>query len=123
VAGLAREAEAAGQCVDLVVEAGASRVRESVQRTAYRVVQEAITNARKHAPDARVRVRVTGDDHGVRVVVDNLVPVGVTNADINNGGSGLLGLAERVRLDGGTLASGIESGHFRVLAELPGGTR
>jgi hypothetical protein len=68
-------------------------------------------------------VRVTGDGQGVRVVVDNLVPVGLTNADVRSGGSGLIGLAERVRLDGGTLASGIEAGHFRVLAELPGGAR
>ncbi|MET1007319.1 MAG: histidine kinase [Propionibacteriaceae bacterium] len=123
VAGLAAEAAAAGQCVELVVDADSSQVRETVQRTAYRIVQESITNARKHAPDARVQVQVTGDGDGVRVLVDNLVPVGITNADISPGGSGLIGLAERVRLDGGTLASGIEAGHFRVLAELPNGDR
>jgi signal transduction histidine kinase len=106
-------------------------VRDSVQRTVYRVVQESLTNARKHAPGAAVVVRVTGDDRSVRVLVDNPVPVGLTNADLagsgqggaTRGGTGLIGLAERVRLDGGSLSSGIETGRFRVLADLPGGTR
>jgi len=120
---LARESEAAGQQVDLVVDLDGATVRESVQRTIYRVVQESLTNARKHAPHARVRVQVSGGDGGIRVVVDNQVPVGVTDADLLNGGSGLIGLNERVRLEGGTLESGIEAGRFRVLVGLPGGHR
>jgi signal transduction histidine kinase len=131
VADLAREAQAAGQRVDLIIDADGSQIRETVQRTAYRVVQESLTNARKHAPGAAVRVRVTGSEKGVRVLVENLVPVGVTNIDLRSGppptpggsGTGLIGLAERVRLDGGTLGSGIEAGRFRVCADLPGGTR
>jgi signal transduction histidine kinase len=151
VAGLAREAQAAGQRVDLVMEVDGGQVRESVQRTAYRVVQESLTNARKHAPGAAVRVRVTGGGDGLRVLVENPVPVGVTNTDLTHtdlgqpppirsgpghlelrrattavptgGGAGLIGLAERVRLDGGTLTSGIDTGRFRVCADLPGGTR
>jgi len=131
VAGLVREAQAAGQRVDLIVDADGSQVRETVQRTAYRVVQESLTNARKHAPGSAVRVRVTGGGNGVRVLVENLVPVGVTNIDLRSGrpptpsgsGAGLVGLAERVRLDGGTLVSGIDAGRFRVCADLPGGGR
>jgi signal transduction histidine kinase len=151
VAGLAREAQAAGQRVDLLLEVEDGQVRESVQRTAYRVVQESLTNARKHAPGAAVRVRVTGGADGVRVLVENPVPVGVTNTDLahlelghphvghaelvptearrsappvpTGGGAGLIGLAERVRLDGGTLTSGIDAGRFRVCADLPGGAR
>ena len=117
---LAREAEAAGQQVDLVVDLEGAEVRESVQRTIYRVVQESLTNARKHAPHAQVRVQVTDGDGAIRVIVDNQVPVGVTDADLLSGGSGLIGLHERVRLEGGTLESGIESGRFRVLVGLAG---
>jgi signal transduction histidine kinase len=128
---LADEALAAGQRVDLRIDVDAAALRDSVQRTAYRVVQESLTNARKHAPGAAVMVRVTGDDGSVRVLIDNPVPIGLTNADLDDrarrgtpsGGAGLIGLAERVRLDGGSLHSGIEAGRFRVLAELPVGTR
>jgi signal transduction histidine kinase len=120
LARLAEEACSAGQQVDLAVDVDAAALRESTQRTVYRVVQESLTNARKHAPRAPVRVRVSGTGAGVRVAVDNAVPVGVTDADLPRGGSGLVGLAERVRLDGGTLAHGIDGGRFRVLAELPG---
>jgi signal transduction histidine kinase len=131
LARLADEAHAAGQRVDLELDVDATGVRESVQRTAYRVVQESLTNARKHAPGTAVTVRVAGDAHSVLVLVDNPVPVGLTDADLaggtaserGRGGTGLIGLAERVRLDGGTLHSGIEAGRFRVLAELPGGSR
>jgi signal transduction histidine kinase len=122
IARLADEADAAGQEVDLAVDVDAVALRESTQRTVYRVVQESLTNARKHAPRAPVRVRVSSTGAGVRVAVDNAVPVGVTDADLPPGGSGLVGLAERVRLDGGTLVHGVEGGRFRVLAELPGAT-
>ena len=120
---LARESEAAGQQVDLVVDLDGAAVRESVQRTIYRVVQESLTNARKHAPHAPVRVQVTGGDEGIRVIVDNQVPIGVTDGDPLHGGNGLIGLHERVRLEGGTLESGIEAGRFRVLVGLPDGPR
>ncbi|WP_158609671.1 sensor histidine kinase [Cellulomonas triticagri] len=123
IARLAAEAGAAGQQVDLALDVDGAGLRESTQRTVYRVVQESLTNARKHAPHAAVRVRVTGTAEGVRVAVDNAVPVGVTDADLPPGGSGLVGLAERVRLDGGTLRHGVEAGRFRVLADLPGGAR
>lgn len=122
IARLADEADAAGQEVDLTVDVDAGALRESTERTVYRVVQESLTNARKHAPRAPVRVRVSRTGTGVRVAVDNAVPVGVTDADLPPGGSGLVGLAERVRLDGGTLVHGVEGGRFRVLAELPGVT-
>ncbi|GAB3617360.1 histidine kinase [Okibacterium endophyticum] len=123
IGGLAAEAAAAGQQVDLSIDVDAAGVRESVQRTIYRVVQESLTNARKHAPLARVRAQVTENDSSIRVLIDNAVPVGVSDTDLPAGGSGLIGLAERVRVDGGTLVSGIEGGRFRVIVDLPAGTR
>lgn len=135
IARLAEEAAAAGQQVDLRVDVDPATLRESAQRTVYRVVQESLTNARKHAPAARVRVRVSETGDAVHVAVDNPVPVGLTDTDLpvsgeaatrggpGGHGSGLVGLAERVRLDGGTLVHGIEAGRFRVRADLPRAAR
>ncbi|WP_203669770.1 sensor histidine kinase [Cellulomonas pakistanensis] len=121
---LAAEAAEAGQQVDLVVDVSAAGLRETTERTVYRVVQESLTNARKHAPRAPVRVRVSGGEGArVRVEVENAVPVGVTDADLPRGGNGLVGLAERVRLDGGTLVHGVDGGRFRVRADLPRAAR
>ncbi|WP_435112415.1 sensor histidine kinase [Nocardiopsis synnemataformans] len=91
-----------------------------VRRTAYRLVQEGLTNTRKHAPGARVDVRISGaPGHGLEVSVVNPLPVGVAPAEIPGVGAGLTGLSERVALDGGTLRHGPEDGVFRLLAALP----
>ena len=86
-----------------------------VDRAVHRVVQEALTNAARHAPGAPVTVEVTtGDD--VLITVAN--PVDRTHPG-DGDGSGLEGLAERVRLLGGTLRSGVVDGRFTVTARLP----
>lgn len=85
-----------------------------------RVLQEALTNAAKHAPGATVRVRV-GSDDGVVIlrVVNDPAPAGASTG-VASGGSGLVGLAERVRLAGGVLRAGpVPGGGFEVAAELP----
>ncbi|MCE6996580.1 histidine kinase [Saccharothrix sp. S26] len=84
-------------------------------RAVHRVVQEALTNAARHAPAAPVTVELSTTDH-VQVTVTNPVdrpPAG------DGDGSGLAGLAERVRLLGGTLRSGVTDGRFTVTARLP----
>ncbi|MFD6433364.1 sensor histidine kinase [Streptomyces venezuelae] len=80
---------------------------EAVQRAAYRTVQEGLTNARKHAPGARVAVRLHEADHHLHVEVrsgrpDPAAPL----ADLTSGGFGLIGLRERAQLLNGTLTSG-----------------
>lgn len=91
-----------------------------VRRTVYRLVQEGLTNTRKHAPGARVQVRISGaPGRGLEVSVANPLPVGVASTEIPGAGAGLTGLSERVALDGGTLRHGPEDGVFRVLAALP----
>jgi signal transduction histidine kinase len=99
---------------------------EAVERAAFRVVQEALTNVRKHAPGARVRVRVseTGHPEGVRVLsveVRNGPPDATAQAPgLPGGGHGLIGLRERAQLLGGTLdARPTDDGGFMVCAELP----
>ena len=93
-----------------------------VGRTAYRIVQEALTNARKHAPGAAVAVRVTGSPaNRLTVEVHNALPPGPAQAAVpgKGGGQGLIGLAERTRLAGGELRAGPADGAFRVCAWLP----
>ncbi|MFJ9643552.1 sensor histidine kinase [Streptomyces sp. NPDC101206] len=91
-----------------------------VERGAYRVVQEALTNAVKHAPGGRVRV---GIDHGpdrTRVsVVNAAARDGQAPAAGVGGGRGLAGLRERVAVLGGTLRTGPYQDGFRVTAVLP----
>jgi signal transduction histidine kinase len=119
--GLVDEARASGQPVDVRNEAsGAGTLRPNLQRTVYRVVQEGLTNARKHGPGAPVTVRLTGAAGDALVVeVGNPLPTGVTAAQIPGAGAGLAGLAERVRLDGGVLEHGNADGVFTLRARLP----
>ncbi|MDT0382100.1 histidine kinase [Streptomyces sp. DSM 42041] len=120
VARLVEEAREAG--ADVVTEwrvADPGAVPAAAGRTAYRVVQECLTNARKHAAGQRVTVRVAGEPgDGLAVEVRNRVP-GAGEAAIPGGGNGLVGLAERVRLADGTLVHGRVGGDFRVEARIP----
>lgn len=120
IAALVEEARTAGQYVDYRAETAEDVPRPQLQRTAYRVVQEGLTNARKHAPGARLTVRVTGrPGHGLTVELANPLPVGVTASEIPGAGAGLTGLRERVELDGGTLHHGSADGAFTLCARLP----
>jgi signal transduction histidine kinase len=85
------------------------------------VVQEALTNARKHAPGAEIRVLVAGTPgEGLTVEVRNTAPGSASAASGAAAGQGLAGLAERVRLAGGHLAHGpTAEGGWRVEARLP----
>ncbi|MEF9886715.1 sensor histidine kinase [Streptomyces sp. P9-A4] len=96
-----------------------------VQRGLYRAVQEALTNAVKHAPDGEIRVRIAHGADRTRVSVVNaappagrseFAPEGPTGGA---GGRGLTGLRERVAVLGGSLWTGPYQGGFRVTAVLP----
>jgi signal transduction histidine kinase len=122
---LVAESSRAGMRVDLRTETGGA-APEGVGRTAYRVVQEALTNARKHAPGAEVRVRVAGaPGQGLTVEVHNAAPAlgpasGPDPAPTSRPGQGLVGLAERVSLAGGRLEHGpATDGGWRLSAWLP----
>lgn len=99
-------------------------VPTSLARTAYRVVQEGLTNARKHAGGAPVVVRLSGaPDEGLVAEISNPAPVGVAVggvSEIPGAGSGLLGLRERATLAGGRLESGpTADGGYLLRAWLP----
>ncbi|MFI6849724.1 sensor histidine kinase [Kitasatospora sp. NPDC050467] len=121
VAQLVEEAAAAGLDIGLAVTGEADGLPRAAEHAAYRVVQEALTNAAKHAPQAPVTVRVAYAPDGARVqVVNGPSPVGPEGVPAS-GGRGLIGLAERVRLAGGTFAHGprADGGGFEVSAHLP----
>ncbi|MFE0461633.1 sensor histidine kinase [Kitasatospora sp. NPDC058965] len=119
--GLVAEARAAGMEVVLAHEvAEPERVSASMGRTAYRIVQEALTNARKHAPGAPVTVRVVGGlGSGLALSVRNPAPVGPV-PHVPGSGQGLIGLKERALLAGGELDGGpVPGGGFELRARLP----
>jgi signal transduction histidine kinase len=119
---LVDEARLAGQHVEVEIDTSLVDVaRESAQRTAYRIVQEGLTNARKHAPHATVSVRLSGEGGHLRIEVTNPVALGLTASEIPGAGAGLAGLAERVRIDGGDLTHGLDRGVFALAADLPMG--
>ena len=105
-----------GQLADLAAVAPAAG------RNAYRIVQEGLTNARKHAPGTPASVTVDGTPAaGLTVEIRNPLPDRVDRAAaIPGAGTGLIGLAERVALTGGRLAHGpTPDGDFRLWAWLP----
>ena len=90
----------------------------AVSRHSYRIVQEGLTNARKHAPGAKVDVRLGGDPgSGLRIELRNLV--NGRGAVVPGGGYGLLGLAERTGLVGGWIEHGIRDEVFQLEAWMP----
>ena len=117
VPALVARSREAGEQVDL--ELAAAEVPAGVGRHAYRIVQESLTNARKHAPGAPVRVAVTGQAaHGLVVEVGNRLSAG--GPVLPGSGTGLIGLRERVLLAGGRLEHGpTPSGEFQLRAWLP----
>ena len=114
---LVQEARAGGMDVDLSLCLPAAPPPPSLQLAAFRVVQEALTNARRHAPGAPVRVRVDGDGPALDVEVHS--GVGVPDRSVDGGGHGLVGMRERVRMHGGTLSAGAVPDGFLVRARLP----
>jgi signal transduction histidine kinase len=121
--GLVEESRAAGMRVRLEPAVdGWAAVPEVVGRNAYRIVQEGLTNARKHAAGAVVDVRIAGRaGDGLTVSVRNPFPVGGGRAsEIPGTGTGIVGLAERAGLAGGRLEHGrVADGDFELKAWLP----
>jgi signal transduction histidine kinase len=107
--------------VDYSLTGDESRLDGQVGETVLRVVQEALTNIRKHAPGAEVVVAVVVAQDGVDVTVENraLSPVASSGLASTGGGYGLRGMRERAAQMGGTLAAGPEGDGWRVSLHLP----
>jgi signal transduction histidine kinase len=112
---LIEESRAAGMKVRASLSAAGGEVL--LGRTAYRVVQEGLTNARKHAPAAAVEVTVAAERE---LVVEVVSRRSAQRIESDGAGSGLIGLAERVELVGGALEHGPNPrGDFVLRATLP----
>jgi signal transduction histidine kinase len=126
LAALVAESTGVGTPAELAEDGDPALASPVVGRTAYRIVREALTNVRKHAPGARVTVRVSYAESGVRLTVRNAAPPEPAG-DLSDGalsatgsGLGIAGLRQRAELVPGTLrASGMPDGGFCVEATLP----
>ncbi|MEU3732636.1 histidine kinase [Streptomyces sp. NPDC033538] len=117
------QSEAAGMVVDLSVEGEERSYAAGVEQTAFRVVQEALTNVHKHAAGAKTYVRLAHRVSEVAMQVENEPPPEVSSessARLPSGGNGLVGMKERVAALGGVFVSGpTDAGGFRVSAVIP----
>lgn len=112
------KAEATGTHIRFIREGKIARLPLSIDLAAYRIVQEALTNARRHAPGADVDVELSYRDDGLRLRVRDYGPV-TAGGDLVEG-HGLTGMRERATLAGGTLSVGpAEGGGFEVDVVLP----
>ncbi|MFH8715202.1 histidine kinase [Streptomyces zaomyceticus] len=118
---LCEQSRLAGAAVEFVVRGEARAYPPEVERTAYRVVQEALTNVHKHAAGAEVVVRLAHREAEVAMQVENgPCPAGVADVCLPSGGNGLVGMRERVLRLGGVFVSGAtDVGGFKVSAVLP----
>ncbi|MGV9361910.1 sensor histidine kinase [Amycolatopsis sp. NPDC003731] len=119
---LVEESRSVGVTTDLVVDGDPAQVSPTVARTAYRLVQEALTNVRKHAPGASAAVSLRYHPGGLDVSVDSTAARQPPDPALAGSGSGagLAGLRQRVELVGGRFDAGPRpGGGFRVGAILP----
>ncbi|MEV6422931.1 histidine kinase [Streptomyces sp. NPDC051662] len=118
---LVGESRDTGMVVELSVQGESRSYAPEVEQTAYRVVQEALTNVLKHAAGAKVMVRLAHRDEEVAMQVENgPSDGGAQDVRLPSGGNGLVGMRERVTALGGVFVSGeTDAGGFRVSAVLP----
>ncbi|MFF1280946.1 sensor histidine kinase [Streptomyces sp. NPDC058299] len=119
---LVGQSAAAGMVVDLSVQGEVRSYAAEVEQTAYRVVQEALTNVHKHAAGAKTYVRLAHRVSEIAMQVENEPPPepASASAGLPSGGNGLVGMRERVAALGGVFVSGpTDGGGFRVSAVIP----
>jgi signal transduction histidine kinase len=117
---LAARARSAGFAVSVTASGAVRALPAGVDAAAYRIVQEALTNAVRHSGGRAASVRLRYGDGDLEVEVADDGPGGNGPALGGSAGNGLAGMAERARALGGTLDAGPRpGGGFRVLARLP----
>jgi signal transduction histidine kinase len=117
IADLAEQVRASGLAVEVDIEGEPVDLPPGVDLSAYRIVQEALTNALKHAGPAQARVRI---HYGAESVELEILDDGRGKGSGNGTGNGLVGLRERASIVGGELAAGPRpGGGFAVRAALP----
>lgn len=120
VDGLVEASRKAGTAVELLRSGEARPLSPTVGHAAYRLVQEGLTNAHKHAPGASITVGLRYEPDSLVVEVANGPAAEPAHHGVASGGQGLTGLAERARLVGGMVhASPTADGGFRLAGVLP----
>jgi signal transduction histidine kinase len=116
---LLERVQAAGLPVEIAIRGEQHPLDAGIELSAYRIVQEALTNALKHARGARARVELRYEPAALEIeVVDagGHAPAGIEDS---HDGPGLIGMRERVALFGGRLETGRTGDGWRVLARIP----
>jgi signal transduction histidine kinase len=121
LAGLLESHRQQGNGGELVIEGPPRQLEPEISLALMRTVQEALTNARRHAPGAAVRVLLRYETASTSVTVSNEAPAGARGAPEPQpaGGYGLAGMRERLELAGGRLAAGPAADGWTVSAEIP----
>ncbi|HYY33773.1 MAG TPA: histidine kinase [Gaiellaceae bacterium] len=113
---LAAQHRDAGLMLDVRLHGRPRRLAPAVDRAAYRILQESLTNASRHGSGSAEVELLFGRD-GLEITVENPAEHGTAEGF----GHGLIGMRERTSLLGGTLEAGLSDGRFRIRAELPYG--
>ncbi|MFD3732908.1 sensor histidine kinase [Streptomyces sp. NPDC058632] len=120
---LVENTRAAGLAVTTEVTGVRRPLPPGVELSAYRIVQEALSNVLRHAPGATAHVALAHEPHGLRVEVTNTRPMRAAPPS-SGAGHGLLGMRERAAMLGGSLTTRPRSdGGYRVVAHLPADSR
>ncbi len=122
IAGVVEAARGSGTDVRMTTSGQPRPLVAACDHAAYRIVQEALTNAYKHAPGAPIAVELRFEDDSLVVEIANGPSAGPAADEVVSGGQGLTGLRERARLVGGMVHAGpAEGGGFRGAGVLPYG--
>ncbi len=117
---LVKEMYSVGLPVELRIVGKERSIPESVDLSAYRIIQEALTNTLKHAGPAKAIVTVTYSDNMIELNIADNGQGKITEDSLQSGGRGLIGMKERVILHRGQLDTGdVKSGGFFVRVKLP----
>ncbi|MFC9433336.1 sensor histidine kinase [Nocardia sp. NPDC057030] len=117
---LVEAARAAGISVRVRENLDGTELPSAVDHAAYRIVQEALTNAMKHAPGQQVDIEVGTRDEQLRVLVRNpMAPAALRRTEHGEPHRGLINMRERTAALGGNFTAGPDSGRWEVLARLP----
>ncbi len=119
VGDLVDDVRAAGLPVTLTVDGERGEVPPGVDLAGFRIVQEALTNVRRHAAGAATEVRVVYRDNWIELSVRNEAGTTPPSPTPGGGGRGLIGMRERARLYGGTVTAERSGDGFAVHARLP----
>lgn len=117
VEALVEQARAGGEVRLQVVGKQPERIPEAVQLAAYRIVQESLTNSRRHAPGVPAEITIAFGDDRLRLTIEN--PAVNGHDGRSETGTGIVGMRERALALGGILEASPCDGRFRVSAELP----